>query len=135
MHQIQIVRQIVNGIQNGTQHFSITKKVVNIRAAVRLAGRAGTLLVQRSILLLETGVPDQKTAFGGKGHAVSPVPRRQDTVKKVDPLNNTGEKILRITNSHQIAGFFRRQCPQCFSNDSIADFEGFPDAKTSDTKS
>ncbi len=78
------------------------RQVPEIGAAVGLAGRAGTIRIDRIRILGELGTADVEVAGRRDRLAVPGQSRRPHTVEQVDPSLDGGQHSFRVTEAHDV---------------------------------
>ena len=93
----------MNRIQTGTKDLVALVQMVQVAAAVVLAGVAIALGIQGAGVVAVLGVADLHYAIGGEQVAVAGVASRHDAVEHVDTTAHPFHQIFWLADTHQVA--------------------------------
>nr|GEU28151.1 hypothetical protein [Tanacetum cinerariifolium] len=108
-HDVEVVVQVVDGVEARTEDFLGAVQVVQIRAREIAAGVARAGGVQRLLVLLVARVLDLDVAKARKQPAVAGVPGRHHAVEHVHAVRHAGHQVFRRAHAHQVVRLVGRQ--------------------------
>jgi hypothetical protein len=102
-------RHVVEREQPMRQQLAGHEEVAQVRAREAAARVAAALGVERRLIARVPCLLERERAVGREGLAVARVPGGQDAVEHVHAARHRVDEILRLPDSHEIAGLIRRE--------------------------
>lgn len=137
-HQVQVIVQVVNGCQHGSQHLAAAVQVVQIRARKALAparvpahaararaGVAGASRVDGAMVITMAGVAQFEVAKAREQRAVASIARGHDAIEHIHAASHAIDQVLGRAHAHQVARLVRGQTMWGVGHDVAHQFFGF----------
>ncbi len=133
LHQVEIKGEIVQGEKPETQNFVILDEVTEVSAAKALAKWVGfPRWGERSGIVFPTGIFHVNGPLWSVGGAVAGDAGWQHAVEHIDAAGDQFEQLVRLAQTHGVAGFVSRQ-KRCGDFDSFEHVgDRFPHGETAD---
>lgn len=132
LHEILVIAEVVYGVEPCPQDLVALVEMVEVRPREVAAGIAAAGRIDGPHVVLVAAVPDPHRAGPREEVAVPGVPRRHHAVEHVDAAPYALDEVLRLPDTHQVAGERPREHLERVVEDMLADLLGLAYGKTAD---